>query len=435
MKITWMKLSNYRCFSDLEINFHPKLTVIVAQNGQGKTTILDAVSTALGPYLGAFPHGVGRSISVSDARYHRKGSSLENEQVYPVVVKGNFLEPTLNITRELTSSKSRTTSKDARALSDYAAGLNQKLMDLENVNLPVVASYGCGRLWNAHKNMDRKSVLSTSRSMGYEDATTPASSFTQVQQWMSKATFAALQQEQMDIYEDYKITDQIRGIQAAVDCVLETASWSKLHYSFSHEELAMSHPEFGVLPVSLLSDGVRAMVSMVADLAWRCSKLNPHLGAQAPVETTGVVAIDEVDMHLHPDWQQKIISDLQRAFPKLQFIVTTHSPQVISTVEDDCLRILSKGTVHTSPKGTRGAESSRILDRVFDVRVRPPEDEITKMLKSYEKLVFNDEWNTIEADKLRSALDKAFAGEEPKLTELDEYIENRKWERGIEEDS
>ena len=81
-----------------------------------------------------------------------------------------------------------------------------------------------------------------------------------------------------------------------------------------------------------LSDGFRSILSMVADLAYRMVRLNPQLGAQAVVATPGVVLIDEIDMHLHPLWQQTVLLDMQRAFPKVQFIVTTHSPQVLSSV-------------------------------------------------------------------------------------------------------
>ncbi len=74
------------------------------------------------------------------------------------------------------------------------------------------------------------------------------------------------------------------------------------------------------------------MLALVGDIAYRCYKLNAHLGEEAPQRTHGIVMIDEVDMHLHPSWQQTVLTDLCSAFPKLQFIVTTHSPQVLSTV-------------------------------------------------------------------------------------------------------
>jgi predicted ATP-binding protein involved in virulence len=276
--------------------------------------------------------------------------------------------------------------------------------------------------------------LSESRSMGYEDCFSSASSFTQVQQWMSKATFAALQQQSMEAYNGYPLQDQIDGIQKTVDSVLKNQEWSGFHYSVQHEELAMIHPESGILPISLLSDGVRAMVSLVADMAWRCAKLNPHLGKEAQSEAEGIVFIDEVDMHLHPSWQQQVIASLRGAFPKIQYIVTTHSPQVLSTVDSKSIRILDDGHAHLPSPGTKGAESHRLLKRIFGVEPRPEFDEITKLLKKYENFVYADKWGEQEAKQIRQELDCAFEGEEPKLTELDLHIENRKWELDCEED-
>jgi predicted ATP-binding protein involved in virulence len=92
------------------------------------------------------------------------------------------------------------------------------------------------------------------------------------------------------------------------------------------------HDQHGELSVALLSDGIRNMIGMVADIAFRATKLNPQFGFLAAKETPGVVLIDEVDMHLHPEWQQVVLQSLTTAFPALQFIVTTHSPQVLTTV-------------------------------------------------------------------------------------------------------
>ncbi|MCW2256502.1 putative ATP-binding protein involved in virulence [Providencia alcalifaciens] len=139
-------------------------------------------------------------------------------------------------------------------------------------------------------------------------------------------------------------------------------------------------------------------------------------------------------MFLHPSWQQRVIPALQEAFPNIQFVVTTHSPQVLSTVPSECIRIISNGEVHSAPPGSQGAESSRLLRRIFGVETRPSADTNTLLLKEYEKLVYADQWDHEHAKKLRIQLNDIFAGEEPKLTELDLYIENRTWELGLEED-
>ena len=82
-----------------------------------------------------------------------------------------------------------------------------------------------------------------------------------------------------------------------------------------------------------LSDGYKNTLSMVADIAYRMAVLNPWLLDRVLTETTGIVLIDEIDLHLHPQWQQRIIGDLRTIFPKVQFIVSTHAPLVINSVK------------------------------------------------------------------------------------------------------
>lgn len=300
------------------------------------------------------------------------------------------------ITRELNGPKGRTTIKDAAPLTEYGKLLMDAVRHQQSVELPLLAYYGSGRLWNTHKNMSRKAVLSESRTMGYEDCFSSASSFTQVQQWMTKATFAALQQKSMEAYKDYNLPKQIEGIQRTVDSVLQVEGWEGFHYSLQHEELAMTHEELGVLPVSMLSDGVRAMVSLVADMAWRCAKLNPQLGEKAQTETEGVAFIDEVDMHLHPKWQQTVISSLQKAFPKIQLIVTTHSPQVLSTVDSESIRVIqsefnkdtgkTKSEAVTPSKQSRGVASNEVMAELQGIDPVPRVEE-AEWLQDYKTLV------------------------------------------------
>lgn len=434
MILNSLRLTNFRRFTSLEIDFHPELTVIVAPNGQGKTTILDAATIALGTFTGAFDLGKAKHIDVEDARYQRLKNRVENEHIFPVKLEATLAELEQPVVRELTGIKNKTTVKNATNLTDMGKALMAEVRDLKDISLPLIAYYGSGRLWNTHKNMTRKAVLSESRTTGYEDCLTSASSFKQVQQWMTKATYAVIQQQNIDGYEGYTLESQIKGIQKTVDSILNYEGWSNFHYSMHHEQLAMTNEQFGVLPLSLLSDGVRAMVSMVADMAWRCAKLNPHLGEAAQENTQGIVFVDEVDMHLHPRWQQTVIQSLRTAFPRLQFIITSHSPQVLTTVPDECIRIIDDGKVYSAPSGTKGAESSRILKRVFGVDTRPQADENTQLLQAYEQLVYADQWNDVDAKEKRAKLDEIFAGEEPKLTELDLYIENRKWEIELEKD-
>jgi predicted ATP-binding protein involved in virulence len=85
------------------------------------------------------------------------------------------------------------------------------------------------------------------------------------------------------------------------------------------------------------------MLATVADIAWRTGMLNPHLGTEAAKETPGIVLIDEVDLHLHPRWQRRVVDDLRRVFPNIQFIVSTHSPFIIQSLEPGQLVDLNAG--------------------------------------------------------------------------------------------
>jgi predicted ATP-binding protein involved in virulence len=431
MKIERLHLSNFRRFRELEISFDSKLTVLVARNGQGKTTILDAATAALGPFTGAFDLGKSKHIEVRDARYLRKEDRSDSEQQFPVVIKADFDLLNEPVIRELNSVKSKTTTKGSAHLNKLGKDLMEQVRQLQDINLPMLAYYGSGRLWNSHKNMQRKAVLSESRSMGYEDCFSSASSFTQVQQWMSKATFAALQQQSMEAYEGYPLQDQIDGIKQTVNRVLQNQEWSGFHYSMQHEELAMTHADLGVLPVSLLSDGVRAMVSLVADMAWRCAKLNPHLGKDAQTKAKGIVFIDEVDMHLHPQWQQTVIGSLREAFPNIQFIVTTHSPQVLSTVPAECIRVLKHetdtdtgeiiSTAERKDEQTIGIPSSDILIDYQEVNPIPPVEE-AQWVADYTALIEQGQHESDQGKALRTKLIEIYGESHRVLLDADKLI-------------
>ncbi|WP_230665185.1 AAA family ATPase [Vibrio cholerae] len=144
--------------------------------------------------------------------------------------------------------------------------------------------------------------------------------------------------------------------------------------------------------------------------------------------------IDEVDLHLHPSWQQKIMQRLESTFPNLQFIVTTHSPQVCHTLDSDNIWLLKDGKKFNAPKGVRGAVSSWVLKNLFYVEERPPEDEITKLFNKYKELVYADKYDSEEALNARKVLIDNFGKDYDEIVELDLYIENKEWEKQFEED-
>lgn len=452
LNIQKLRLRDYRCFDSIDIDFHEQLTVLVASNGAGKTSILDAIAVAFGPYVGAFSEGVGKHFAASDIRLAQARSTTGNEMEYAPngvrleasgYIPGSLIDqlddgyPVTSWRRSLVGpTKARTTIKDAKELIDYAKRQQEAVRTPgTDVTLPLLAYYGTGRLWQQKKLTGGK-LSRTSRTTGYTDCLDPASSYKSLVGWF-RYWYMNAQGDRIKALETgkpYQTTEfdaYIAAVSGAVDTCITPAGWHSLSYSMSREGLVARHEQHGELPVDLLSDGIRNMIGMVADIAFRATKLNPQFGALAAKETPGVVLIDEVDMHLHPEWQQVVLQSLTSAFPKLQFIVTTHSPQVLTTAQSECIRILRDNQIYSAPPGTEGAEPERMLKQVLGLHeVRPPSNPATQELKEYLALVDNDQWNSPRALELREKLDARYQGNEPELLEADLRIENRKWELG-----
>ncbi|CAN1599767.1 AAA family ATPase [Pseudomonas mediterranea] len=220
------------------------------------------------------------------------------------------------------------------------------------------------------------------------------------------------------------------AVQNAVNAVLATRTgWRDLAYSSEFSDLVLEHPVHGVLKVSQLSDGIRNIVALAADIAYRCVKLNPHLGISAPRKSSGVVLIDEVDMHLHPAWQQTVVPDLLDAFPHIQFVMTTHSPQVISSVHAHCIRVLQtvtdeggrQITVNDVEQQTQGVASSQVLAYVMDIDPTP-DNEPAQKLSKYMALIQQNLHETTEGLALRQYLDKHFGVKHPNMLDCHRLI-------------
>ena len=211
--------------------------------------------------------------------------------------------------------------------------------------------------------------------------------------------------------------------------MLKPTGWGKLWYSETLQDVTASHPEWGQLAVGQLSDGIRNSIAMVADMAYRAVQLNPHLGAQAVKEARGVVLIDEVDMHLHPSWQQVVLVSLREAFPGIQFIVTTHSPQVLSTVKRENIRVIAPDAngrlIATPPLAmTYGEPSGDVLHSVMMVDPQPPVRE-KAALEQLTDWVDQGAYQSPEAQALLKDLASALSEQHPQLQRLRRSIQRQ----------
>lgn len=172
-----------------------------------------------------------------------------------------------------------------------------------------------------------------------------------------------------------------------------------------------------LMHVDQLSDGERGSLALVLDLTRRLAQANPNMPDPAK-NAEAVVLIDELDLHLHPKWQRRIMDNLTATFPKCQFIATTHSPQIIGELEHDRILIIKDGQVY-SPTHSFGVDSSRVLEEIMDVR--PRNKEVDALLEKLSSLIGDS-----KLDEARTSLAElaATVGEDdPEVTRLRTLME------------
>ena len=465
-RIDQVSVQGFRCFDRLDLQLDPSLTVLVANNGEGKTALLEALCVTLGPYVSAFDEGKDYPIALSDIRLLR---STPEDNTMEMVESGARVEargvmgqgagagPEMHPgdcawRRERRGGKSTTTRKDARALSDYGKALQARVRQEASagaardsaVVLPVVAYYDTGRLWHVRRRS--RQLKRTSRMVGYARCLEAGTDYQLLADWLRYWSINSWRQrieaEQAGRrYQPGFFEDALGVVREAVDrCLGQATGWYGVDYSAARDDLVAQHPDHGELPVAMLSDGIRSMFALVADIAFRMVKLNPGLGQQAAGATPGVVLIDEIDMHLHPAWQQQVVEMLQAAFPRVQFVVTTHSPQVLTTVDCQHIRVLE--SIHETETGgtriglrtpdtqSRGAPSPDALRHVMGVDPRPDVEEVRK-LDRYQYLVESNGAESEEAQALRQELVAHFGAHHPLIYECDNLLRRKQLQQRL----
>jgi len=437
---------------------HPRLTVLVAENGGGKTAVLDGIAIGLSPVLRYFSSASQRlsGPGIKDIDYRveevaRSGRIKLSNYTQVVVETCNGIrwdnwKPAIQGQKP----KEEIGQKD---LADYVIPILDSLKNDTPELFPVFSYYGARRGWLPIPERLRGTKIDyTQPASALYETLNPLNDFKEMLNWFDFEEANELRSNKGCRPEDFEPSELLEAVRAALAQLLGK-KYKNPHFNRQHKFVVESDDDPGELQVSQLSQGYQSMLALGMDFARRQAIANNHLADadltknqsimdcaehwpesdlpdfRSPANMApAIMLVDEIDLHLHPSWQQRVLADLMRAFPCTQFIVTTHSPQVLTTVASECIRVLENGVVHSAPPGSEGAESSRVLRRVLGVEVRPPDNNATKELKEYLDLVYNDEWSSDRALELRKKLDQRYLGEEPALLDADLHIENRKWE-------
>lgn len=418
MRIDHLTIENFNGFDRREFDFNPHFNLLVGDNATGKTSVLDALSIALGSwFLGIPGYASVLGIDAREVRVvahpHQDSCTFEKQFPSRIGTCGLVLGRDLKWTRELSREGGKTSSVDAKTISTVATEAQARVRSGEEITLPLICTYGTERLWfeathRKSKKGEGGKVRLPSRLDGYLDCINFTIQESALLDWIRAETSASIQNPPSE-------TIALRVVKRAIVGCVEGAT--SLYYDERYKDLVVNFEQDGHQLFQNLSDGQRIVLTLVGDLVKRATTLNPHLADHVLEQTPGVVLIDELDLHLHPRWQRHIIRDLRTTFPSIQFIATTHSPQLIGEAQPEEV-ILLGGREPENPPQSYGMDSNWILRHVMGADDR--EATVKAKLQEVEKLIKSFELQTAQAqvDELRAEI-----GPHPDLVRLSARID------------
>lgn len=418
MKLNEITIQNFRGFEHFYAKLNPKLTVFIGENGSGKSTALDAISISIGTFFSGLDGVSGTGINKEDVtcKSFDMGTVIDLQHQYPAVItaKGEVDGTEIEWSRALNSASGRTTTIDAKSIISVAEGYQTRIREGDtSLILPIISYYGTGRLW-AQKKEKRsgEQLVQFSRLSGYIDCLAAESNEKLMLKWFEKMTIQQAQRKQPSpelSAVEQAVSRCFAGITGSQDVVtqfnLDTHNLDILYTDKEGKRVRV--------PMKNLSDGYKNTIGMIADIAYRMAILNPQLLGNVLTETPGIILIDEIDLHLHPVWQQRIIRDIQTIFPKVQLIVSTHAPSVISSVKRENMLVLdAEGQPYTLPIEVYGKDANSILTAVMDAHHRPAE--VQAMFDQFYQVVEKD---ISQAETILCEIEALIGAEDPELTQ------------------
>lgn len=373
LELNEVTIRNFRKFESYSIDFERQLTVLVGDNGAGKSTLIDAACIALGVLFQRIENAKAPGMTSDDARgaVIKQGDMFDVQSQYPITVEasGIVLGNSAVWERSINKAKGRITQANASGVIDAGDRLQKLVSDGEEVVLPILARYGTDRLWKQVGGS--KDKPSPNRTRGYEDALQASANEARMNAWFKSQSIWEWQNKR----ESALFSAAKKALASCFDAAAATEG-AMVDYDAELDQLVFTYstPD-GVYHrdrMHSMSDGYRGTLSLFADIAYRMATLNPALGERV-LETPGVVMVDEIDLHLHPRWQARILEDLIRIFPNVQFIVTTHSPVVVASVPRNNIRVLGAEAATVPITETHGRDAGDILNTVLGASSRPEE--------------------------------------------------------------
>jgi len=463
MRLKSITLKNFRCFEHLEVELHPRLTVFVGENGAGKTALLDGIASVFTPVLTYFSSAnqrlSGRGIKDSDFRVEsfqgRGGREQWGVADYTQVQAQTVDGLRWDYWRPSSGSKAEPADRwGEAALKERITTIVSSYKTQAPALTPAFAYYGASRghievperLRGAKNNYDHPTAALV-------DCFNPSSDFREMLEWFDLEEASELRENKGVVNDDFAPFQALEAVRAAVVGLLR--DFSNPHFNNKHKFMLKRNSDGAPMLVHQLSQGYQSMLALAMDFSRRLAIANTHLEFDVeyahnqifqaiddlkvalghsppddpirpalPMSAPAIMLVDEIDLHLHPSWQQRVLQDLMRTFPLTQFIVTTHSPQVLSTVRRENIRVLGQNSADMPLATTYGQPSGDVMHSVMLVDPLPPITEAQR-LSRLTALVDQGLWETAEASDLMVQLSQELGPENARLQQLQRSIQRQ----------
>ncbi len=371
LKLVDIELQNFRLFDKIKIKFDDKLTVLIGENGAGKTALLEGIVKALMFYTKNIRNNtVTNKFSAIYAPTDIRYGTAEMQTSLTLSFQNELY--TWHITQN--DLKKNAVLSPLDSLNRFIDAIQVSIAE----QLSIIAFYQNSRLYTngqAPSTKPTQAKTFTALDNALEGATLNFKTFVDWYIW----------QEQIELFDKTQTNTVLNTVRKALLAILNDDTEHYLYKKIYIDPTEFNNPRLIIekgndkVEVNQLSSGEKSLFVLVSDLARRLALANP-LSKNPLEEGQGIVLIDEIDLHLHPLWQRKVIPKLQKIFPNIQWIITTHSPFVLQNVPSHSVLVLDNGILYSS-EATQGQDISSILNVVMEVPTNLYKEEIKDIYK------------------------------------------------------
>lgn len=367
MLINKLTLTNFRAYTQAEFEFQQGLNLLVGINGAGKTSILDALRICLSVI---YPE-------ISETK-QRKDSFKESD----IKIGANHLQVSCDFSHLGIDYNLLIVKRKENIVENETTNIREQVIDVpdQEVISPKIDIGGkdysnsgndpIGIFFSTKRSIVENAI---SKTVAHAGQTAAHAEALNENRFFNLRVFTDWYRAQKALsIEDVRIGNNLAAIQSVVESFLPGFSNLRAEKNEDRKdgkfELWIDKNDI-TLSIYQLSDGERSMLAIAIDIARRLVQANPV--SEEPVKSgDGVILIDELDLHLHPKWQRTIVSNLVRTFPNCQFIATTHSPQIIPSLEPEKVQLIDNDRVF-NPERSLGVDTNWILKYLMDTNERP----------------------------------------------------------------